>query len=135
MLSLTRRITATSAALLLILGSLAGCAPFGARFDATTAGELQASVLAVTTAAAAGNLAEADAALDALEKDLREGTASGDIDPLRGARIQAAIDLVRADLAAAAPADEVGITDQPGGPGKAPGKKDKKKGGPGKDKP
>lgn len=125
------RATSAGAALLLLIGALSGCAPSGQQLDTEVAGQLQASVLAVTSAAAAGDFSEAVAALDALEDRLREGTASGAIDPGRSARIQAAIDLVRADLAAAdpQPTPTPEKTDKPGKPD--PGKKD----GPGKDKP
>lgn len=120
---------AAGAALLLLAGALSGCAPSGRQIDAGAAERLQASVLAVTVAAAAGDFSEAIAALDALEEQVREGTASGAIDPGRSARIQASIDLVRADLTAAEP--QPGPTpDKPGNPSPGP-----KKGGPGKDKP
>lgn len=122
------RATAAGAALLLLVGALSGCAPSGQRIDAEAAGQLQASVLAVTRAAAAGDFSQAIAALDALEEQLTEETASGAIEPGRSARIQAAIDLVRTDLAAADP-DPTPTPDKPGNPD--PGKK----GGPGKDKP
>lgn len=119
------RTTAAGAALLLLLGALSGCAPSGQQLNAEAAQQLQSSVLAVTKAAAAGDFSEAVAALDALEELVTEGTASGAIDPGRSARIQASIDLVRADLKAADPQP----TPKPGKPD--PGKK----GGPGKDKP
>lgn len=122
------RTTAAGAALLLLLGALSGCAPSGQQLNAEAAEQLQASVLAVTRAAAAGDFSEAVAALDALEEKVTEGTASGAIDPGRSARIQASIDLVRADLAAADP-QPTPKPDKPGNPD--PGKK----GGPGKDKP
>ncbi len=123
------RAIAAGAALLLLAGALSGCAPSGRQIDAGVAERLQASVLAVTVAAAAGDFSEAIAALDALEEQVREGTASGAIDPGRSARIQASIDLVRADLTAAEP--QPGPTpDKPGNPSPGP-----KKGGPGKDKP
>ncbi|MBB5632705.1 hypothetical protein BKA04_000928 [Cryobacterium mesophilum] len=124
-----RRATAAGAALLLLAGALSGCAPSGQQLDAGSARQLQASVLAVTTAAAAGDYSEAIAALDTLEEQLTEGTASGAIDSGRSARIQASIDLVRADLAAAEP--------QPSPTPDKPGKTDPgpKKGPPGKDKP
>ena len=96
---MTRTATA-GAALLLLVGALSGCAPSGQQLNAEAAEQLQASVLAVTRAAAAGDFSEAVAALDALEERVTEGTASGAIDPGRSARIQASIDLVRADLAA-----------------------------------
>lgn len=125
------RATAAGAALLLLVGALSGCTPSGQQLDAEAAAQLQASVLAVTSAAAAGEFSEAVAALDALEEQATEATASGAIDPSRSARIQAAIDLVRADLATAGPQP----TPEPDNSNK-PGKPDPgKKGGPGKDKP
>jgi hypothetical protein len=126
----TTRVTAAGAALLLLVGALSGCAPSGQALGAQTAGQLQASVLAVTKAAASGDFSKAVAALDALQERVTEGTASGAIDPDRSARIQASIALVRADLAAAAPQPTPTPTpDKPGN--QTPGKK----GGPGKDKP
>lgn len=123
------RAVAAGAALLLFVSVLSGCAPAGRQIDAEAAERLQASVLAVTVAAAASDFSEAIAALDALEEQVREGTASGAIDPGRSARIQASIDLVRADLAAAEPQPSP-TPDKPGKPDPGP-----KKGGPGKDKP
>jgi hypothetical protein len=123
------RVTSAGAALLLLAGALSGCAPTGQELGAQTAAQLQASVLAVTKAAASGDFSEADAALDALEERVTEGTASGAIDPDRSARIQASIALVRADLAAAVPQPTPTPTPKPGK--QNPGKK----GGPGKDKP
>ena len=120
------RATAAGAVLLLLAGALSGCAPSGQQIDAEAAEQLQASVLAVTRAAAAGDFPKAIAALDALEEQLTEGTASGAIDPDRSARIQASIGLVRADLAVAEPQP----TPEPDKPDPGP-----KKGGPGKDKP
>jgi hypothetical protein len=64
---------------------------------------MQESVAAVTQAAAAGDPAGAIAALDSLEAQLKEDTASGAISADRSAQIQASIDLVRADLTAALP--------------------------------
>jgi hypothetical protein len=64
---------------------------------------MQESVSAVTQAAAVGDPTGALAALDALETQLKEGTASGAISADRSAQIQASIDLVRADLTAALP--------------------------------
>jgi hypothetical protein len=116
----------------MIVGALSGCAPSDQKLSAVAARQLQASVLAVTRAAAAGDFAEAIASLDELEERLTEGTASGAIDPDRSARIQAAIDLVRADLTTAEPDPTPTPEEKPGKPGNPdPGKK----GGPGKDKP
>lgn len=83
---------------------------------------MQTSVSAVTQAAATGDPTNAIAALDALETQLRQGTASGAIDADRSARIQASIDLVRADLTAALPTPSPAPTVQ--APGKQ-GNKDK----------
>jgi hypothetical protein len=125
------RAFAAGAALLLLAGTLSGCAPSGQQLSAQTAGQLQASVLAVTKAAASGDFSKAVAALDALQERVTEGTASGAIDPDRSARIQASIALVRADLAAT-PQPTPTPTPTPDKPGNQnPGKK----GGPGKDKP
>lgn len=123
------RTTTAGAALLLLVGALSGCAPSGQQLNAEAAEQLQASVLAVTRAAAAGDFSEAVAALDALEEQVTEGTASGAIDPGRSARIQASIDLVRADLAAADP-QPTPKPDKPDNPDP-----EQKEGGPGKDKP
>ncbi|WP_354576801.1 hypothetical protein [Frigoribacterium sp. UYMn621] len=84
--------------------------------DSAAAAQLQTSVSAVTQAAATGKPANAIAALDALEAQLRQGTASGAINADRSARIQASIDLVRGDLTAALPTPSPSPTVQ------APGK-------------
>ena len=132
-----RRMRASAAvvALLLVGGALTGCAPSGQRLDTDVAEQLQASVLAVSSAAAAGDFAGALTALDALEAQLTEGTASGSIDPGRSARIRASIELVRADLVAVipvpAPEPKPDKPDKPGKPHPKPPKDD----APGKDKP
>jgi hypothetical protein len=57
----------------------------------------------VTQSAAVGDISAAITQLDALERRLREATASGDISADRSAKIEASISLVRADLTAALP--------------------------------
>jgi hypothetical protein len=64
---------------------------------------LQADVNAIISAAQAGDYAAAKARLDALQHALTQATAEGDVTSDRQARIAAAIDLVRADLAALIP--------------------------------
>jgi hypothetical protein len=88
---------------------------------------MQESVSAVTDAAAAGDPAGALAALDALEAQLKEDTASGAISADRSARIQASIDLVRADLTAALPAPEPVQTEDAPGKSEDKGKDDEDK--------
>ncbi|WP_341953441.1 hypothetical protein [Salinibacterium sp. TMP30] len=97
------RIVAATCAAMLITAALSGCAPTEPELDSVSASRMQESVAAVTQAAAAGDPAGAIAALDALEAQLKEDTASGMIGADRSAQIQASIDLVRADLTAALP--------------------------------
>lgn len=104
--SVTARVVAVTCAAMLVTAALSGCAPTEPGLDSAAASKMQESVSAVTEAAAAGNPAGALAALDALEAQLKEDTASGAISADRSARIQASIDLVRADLTAALPAPE-----------------------------
>lgn len=87
----------------LALGMLSGCAPAPAGITASAGKQLQAAVAAVTEAAAGGDIAAAITNLDALERRLREATASGAISADRSAKIDASISLVRADLTAALP--------------------------------
>jgi hypothetical protein len=60
-------------------------------------------VRAVTAASAAGDVAAASTALDQLQAQLLDASASGQLSADRSTRIQASIDLVRADLVAATP--------------------------------
>lgn len=90
-------------AAVLALTSLSGCAPSDPGISPAAAKQLQAAVVAVTQAAASGDIAGAGADLNTLERALREATASGEVSAERTARIQASIALVRADLAAAPP--------------------------------
>ena len=104
--SVAARFVAVACAAMLVTAALSGCASTEPGLDSATASKMQESVSAVTDAAAAGDPAGALAALDALEAQLKEDTASGAISADRSARIQASIDLVRADLTAALPAPE-----------------------------
>jgi len=78
---------------------LAGCAGATTALHADAASELQSGVLAVSTAAAAGDYTSAQTALDALRGSLAEASAADTVTAARAAEIQAAIDLVAADLA------------------------------------
>ena len=119
----TTRVATVACTVALVTAALSGCAPIVPGIDSAAASRMQASVSAVTQAAAAGDPAGAIAALDALEAQLKQDTASGAISADRSARIQASIDLVRADLTAALP------TPSPTPTEKAPGQKGDKGGG------
>jgi hypothetical protein len=86
-----------------VVTALSGCAQTEPGIDSAVSAALQASVSDVTQAAADGDPEGALAALDVLEAQLKEDTASGAIGADRSAQIQASIDLVRADLTAALP--------------------------------
>ena len=94
--------SAAACSLAFVLATLGGCAPTAPEISSTAATQLQASVSAMTNAAASGNVAGAIADLDILETQVREATASGAMSTDRTTRIQAMISLVRADLTAAA---------------------------------
>ncbi|MGV8851148.1 MAG: hypothetical protein ACOH1M_01100 [Rhodoglobus sp.] len=91
-------------AVALVAVVLAGCSQTAPEIDADAASRMQASVAAVTQAAAVGDAEGALIALEALEAQLKLDTESGAISAERSAQIQASIDLVRADLIAALPA-------------------------------
>lgn len=98
--SRVRRAGAAACIMALAVAFLSGCTPTAPQISASAATGLQASVLAVTDAASAGNADAAVTDLNTLQAQLREATASGAVTAERTSRIQAAIDLVRADLAA-----------------------------------
>ena len=77
---------------------LASCTPSG---DDLTA-ELHGSVVQIAERAAAGDFAGALAELDLLDRDVTTAVEAGEIDDAREGEIRAAIELVRADLVAAA---------------------------------
>lgn len=95
------RVTAVGAGILLVAASLTGCAPTPPALQAQAAEQLRAGVLAVTTAAAAGDYAGAQTALGSVQADLLEAASAEEVTSARSAEIQAAINLVGADLAAA----------------------------------
>ena len=127
--NLAARVFAATCAVSLVTGALSGCALIPHVPDSPAALRMQASVSAVTQAAAADDPAGAIAALDALEVQLKQDTASGAISADRSARIQASIDLVRADLTAELPTPSPTPTDKHGNKGDGKGE-----GGGGKDK-
>lgn len=83
---------------------LTGCA-VDPGLSAATSESLQNGVVSVANQAAAGDNAAALTSLDALQQQLQAAIASGDITADRAATVQAAIDLVRADLLAS-PAEQ-----------------------------
>ena len=94
---MSRRLTTALLIVLVSGAALTACAPQPAVTDEAAEG-LQASVLVVAESAAANDLARAVSELDALQARLDGATASGDVSDERSEKIQAAIDLVRADL-------------------------------------
>ena len=79
---------------------LAGCAPSTPALSAEVSEQLQNDIVALANAAAAGDTAGAQGALAVLETRLAEGLAANTITADRGESIQAAVELVRADLTA-----------------------------------
>ena len=79
---------------------LAGCAPSTPALSTEISEQLQNDVVALANAAAAGDTAGAQGALAELETRLAEGLAANTITADRGESIQAAVELVRADLVA-----------------------------------
>ena len=87
---------------------ISGCAPMSEDLSASTAEQLQTLVVSVAETAATGDAAAALIQLDALQQELDTAVAAGDVGDERAEAIQAAIDLVRADLVEAStpiPAD------------------------------
>jgi hypothetical protein len=95
-----RGFAAGSAVVLALAGSvlLSGCAPTDPSDAATE--KLGASVVQTAERAASGDYAGAAASLDVLQARLTEYVEAGDIATDRSIEIQAAIDVVRADLTA-----------------------------------
>lgn len=94
-----RRLVLALAGIGLAGSLLTGCAGTPA-LNAETAGELQNGVLAVSTAAAAGDFATAQTDLGTVQATLDAAVAGDTVTATRASEIQAAIDLVGADLAA-----------------------------------
>ena len=95
---MSRRLTTALLIVLVSGAALTACAPQPAVSDEAAEG-LQASVLVVAESAAANDLARAVSELDALQARFDGAKESGDVSDERSEKIQAAIDLVRADLA------------------------------------
>jgi len=109
--------------------ALVGCAP-APSYTVEASQVLQASVLAVTETAAAGDPETALTRLDELQTALDAQLASGGIDQERYDSVSAAMGLVRTDLQAAVEselAEETAVTPDDSGPGNSekPGKPDK----------
>lgn len=90
-----------AATVLLVAGTLSGCSGTSGDLQAAAAKQLQLGVLAVSTAAAAGDFAAARPALGTVQADVLAATKAGQVSPARSSEIQAAITRVAADLAAA----------------------------------
>lgn len=93
--------------------ALAGCAPSTPAPDDSVTAQLEQTVLDVTVAVDESNWDDAAAGLDALEAQIDTALASGGLTTERAAEIRAAIELVRADIAA-------GIDDQEPEPTETP---------------
>jgi hypothetical protein len=138
---------ALAAASVAVAVGLAGCtAEQGADLTAGQAQAFRSQVVAIADTSARGEYANALAALDALEAELDQAVADGELDGEREQRIRDAIALVRADLEAAvaavppepeptpdpapapAPDDGDGDDDDDSGPGNSDEGKDKGKG-------
>ncbi|MGO4784018.1 hypothetical protein [Cryobacterium sp. W22_MBD10_FK3] len=90
----------TAAGVILVATLLAGCTSTAPTLQAETAGQLQAAVLSVSTAAASGDFAGAKDALESLKAVLATATEEDRLSAGRASDIQAAIALVEADLVA-----------------------------------
>ncbi|CAH0208674.1 hypothetical protein SRABI83_02085 [Arthrobacter sp. Bi83] len=94
----------------LAVAALAGCAPAAPDLDSKTGTELQAQVLAVSTAAANEDPSTGLRILDELAEHLTRAAANGDVSFKRHQSIMKAIDAVRADLRAAVTAKAAAST-------------------------
>lgn len=81
--------------------------------DPSPTAALQDGVVAIADAAAAGDTTSALARVDALQQQLTEALDAGTITADTAARIQAALDVVRADLTALIPVPETPVLDSP----------------------
>ncbi|WP_181003305.1 hypothetical protein [Microbacterium sp. CJ77] len=77
---------------------LGGCAPQNTDLSSDAAAQMQTMVVSVAETAATSDHAAAIAQLDLLQAELHAARGRGDVSEERAASIQAAIDLVRADL-------------------------------------
>lgn len=92
------------------LAGLSGCAAPASDISVRTSELMESMVISTADQAAAGDTTGASGTLDALQSQLDRAVAAGDVTDARAARIQEAIDLVRADLQ---PASEVAPTETP----------------------
>lgn len=91
-----------------------GCSQSGSDLSAAAAPELQSLVVSVAETAATGDFSAAVAELDALQAALDTARAQGDVTEERASSIQAAIDVVRADLLQAVESETPGVpTEEP----------------------
>ena len=95
---MNRRHRLTLAVATLLLLPLTGCAATPVDLPAATAEQLQTEILAISEASAAGDFANAQSLLTAMQANLRTAAASGQVGSERSASIQSAINLVRDDL-------------------------------------
>lgn len=111
-----------------VSAALAGCAPSTPAPDDAVAAQLEQTVLDVTTAVAEKDWDAAAADLDALEAQVDTALAAGGLSAERAAEIRAALELVRADVAAAADeqAPEQTESPEPDKPGNGNGNGNKK---------
>ena len=107
------RSVALAATLLIAAAALTGCSDSSPDLKPAAASQLQDGVLAVSTAAAAGDFAKAQTALAVVQADVLAATKAGDVTADRSAEIQAAIKLVSSDLAAAIAASTPTPTPEP----------------------
>jgi hypothetical protein len=94
------------APLLACMVFLGGCAPENTDLSAEAAAQMQTMVVSVAETTATGDHAGAIVQLDALQAELDAARGRGHVSDERAATIQAAIDLLRADLLHAAEPDD-----------------------------
>jgi len=111
---------------------VAGCSTAPTPIDATVSTELQAGVVEIADAAAAGDFEAGLSRLDELQAQLDTAIDEGGVTTQAAVAIQAAIDAVRADLVALATPEPEPTPVEPAKPEK-PGKGNKPE-KPGKDK-
>lgn len=95
------RLTIAMSAVALVASALTGCAGTPPDLQQDTAAQLQTGVQDVTAAAAAGDFAAAQSSLETVQSDLLTAAAANEVSAARAADIQAALNLVAADLVGA----------------------------------
>ena len=95
------RLSIAMTAVALVASALTGCAGTPPDLQQGTAAQLQTGVHDVTAAAAAGDFAAAQASLETVQSDLLTAAAANEVSAARAADIQAALNLVAADLVGA----------------------------------